>query len=84
MTGEVVELLKLLAPAGTVAVVLAILAYRSPQLVKELFAGIGGLLLTIHKIRKEKAAHKPSAHVDRRSEPIRSSSSPEERTSHAA
>jgi hypothetical protein len=50
-TEAALEVAKLVAPAGSVAVVLAVLAYRSPQLVRELFAGVGGLLVTLSKLR---------------------------------
>jgi hypothetical protein len=49
------ELVKLLTPAGSLAVVAGILAYRSPQIVREIFAGVGSLILTIEKVRREKA-----------------------------
>jgi hypothetical protein len=58
---ELLEIVKLLAPAGSLALVAGILAYRSPQLVKELFAGVGGLLVTIEKLKRDKATHKPSS-----------------------
>jgi hypothetical protein len=57
-TDTAIELVKLLAPMGTLAVVAGVLAYRSPQLVKELFAGVGGLLETLEKVRREKSAKK--------------------------
>jgi hypothetical protein len=59
------ELVKLLTPAGSLAVVAGILAYRSPQLVREIFAGVGNLLLTIEKVRREKVARPPSARAKR-------------------
>jgi hypothetical protein len=59
MNGElVIELVKQLVPAGSAAVVLAILAYRSPQLLKEFFAGVGRLLVTMQKIRCGKEGRK--------------------------
>jgi len=65
-TDAALELVQLLAPAGTLAVVTGILAFRSPQLVKELFAGVGGLLLTIQKIKHAKSERKSLPRADRR------------------
>ncbi len=58
-TDSAIELVKLLAPMGTLAVVAGVLAYRSPQLVKELFSGVGGLILTLDKVKRHKSARKP-------------------------
>jgi hypothetical protein len=65
-TDAALELVKLLAPAGTLAVVAGILAFRSPQLVRELFAGVDGLLLTLQKIRHPESERKPLSRSVRR------------------
>ena len=69
------ELFKLLAPAGSLAIVAGILAYRSPQLVKELFTGVGGLLLTIGKVKRGKETLTRATREDRRKASARSSNS---------
>jgi hypothetical protein len=51
---SLLEVLSLLAPFGAYAVIGGILALRSPQLVKEFFAGVGGLLLAINKVRHDR------------------------------
>lgn len=40
------------APYGTSALILSILAWKSPQLVKEFFAGVRGLLNDMRKPRQ--------------------------------
>jgi hypothetical protein len=83
-TDAAIELIKLLAPTGSAAIVAVVVAYRSPQLVKELFAGVNGLLLTVEKIRKERTAHKSTDRVERKNVGPRSSRSRSESTSLAA
>ena len=58
-TDTMLEVLRLLAPTGSTAIVAGVLAYQSPKLVKELFAGVGGLLLTIQKIKRERNTSGP-------------------------
>jgi hypothetical protein len=56
MTPDLVsELFRLLAPLGSFALVTGILAYQSPKLVKEIFAGIKELILTLKESKREKA-----------------------------
>lgn len=63
---DMVEVLKLLAPYGAVAIILGILALRAPQLIKELFSGVNNLLLTLQKIRRENAKGTTSSHSRRK------------------
>ena len=81
-TDSALALVQLLAPAGTLAVVAGILAFRPPQLVKELFAGVGGLLLTIQKIKHPKSERKPLLR-DRRVSSKRSARNSRILTSHS-
>jgi hypothetical protein len=48
MSKEAIELVQILLVAGPAWAVAGILAYRSPQLLKELFAGIRSLLMLKH------------------------------------
>lgn len=50
------EVVKLLAPSGALAVVFGILALRSPQLIRELFSGINALLEQRNKRSSEDRA----------------------------
>jgi hypothetical protein len=44
MTTNIADILTVAAPLGISAFILSILAWRSPQLIRELFAGVRGLV----------------------------------------
>ena len=82
-TEAALEIVKLLAPAGSLAVVAGILAYRSPQLLKELFSGIGSLVLTIDKVRRVRPPHKRVG-FERKTSAMRATDGQDERNKRAA